>query len=77
MIQDTFTRACLVLIVLMLGILTLQRQDGVVRAAPSSEYMIEGNSGQDVARVNAHMRARVAEGWTLHTFGPTFIVWQK
>ncbi len=47
------------------------------RAAPPAEYMIEGISGQQAPVVNAHMKKRVAEGWTLHTFGTSYLVWQK
>jgi hypothetical protein len=65
------------MIVLLLAITTYENRVRVVRAAPPAEYMIEGNSGQDPTRVNAHMKMRVAEGWTLHTFGPSYLVWQK
>jgi hypothetical protein len=65
------------MIVLLLAIMTYEHKLRVVRAAPPVEYMIEGNSGQDPTRVNAHMKTRVSEGWTLHTFDPNYLVWQK
>jgi len=46
-------------------------------AAPPAEYMIEGISAQQTPVVNAHMKKRVSEGWTLHTFGSSYLVWQK
>jgi hypothetical protein len=77
MTTDRFTKTCLAIIVLLLGIMTYNQASGTVRAAAPAEYMIEGNSGQQTSAVNAHMKKRVAEGWTLHTFGLTYLVWQK
>lgn len=74
---DWFTKTCLAMIVLLLGIMTYNQNVRIVRAAPPAEYMIEGNSGQDASVVNAHMKKRVSEGWTLHTFGVSYLVWQK
>ena len=68
---------CLAVIVLLLGILTYNQTARTVRAAPPAEYMIEGNSGQDTAIVNAHLKKRASEGWTLHTFGVNYLVWQN
>jgi hypothetical protein len=65
------------MIVLLLAIMTYNHNVRIARAAPPAEYMIEGISGQQTAVVNAHMKKRVAEGWTLHTFGPSYLVWQK
>jgi hypothetical protein len=77
MIKDRFLRVCMAMIVAMLGVMMYERNMDFVRAASPSDYMVEGNSGQDATRLNAHMKARVAEGWTLHTFGTSFLVWQK
>ena len=77
MSTDPFTKTCLALIVILLGILTYNQSIRIVRAAPPAEYMVEGNSGQETRVLNAHMKQRASEGWTLHTFGTTFLVWQK
>jgi hypothetical protein len=77
MTNDTFTRVCLAIIVVLVGFMTYENNVHVVKAATPGEYMIEGNSGQDATRVNAHMKVRVSEGWTLHTFGTSYLVWQK
>jgi hypothetical protein len=74
---DRFSQTCLALIVLLLAGLTYNYNIGTVKAAAPSEYMIEGVSGQASGVVNAHMKKRVAEGWTLHTFGVSYLVWQK
>jgi hypothetical protein len=77
MITDKFTRTCLAMIVLLLAIMTYNHNIGIVGAAPPTEYMIEAISEQQAPVVNAHMKKRVAEGWTLHTFGSSYLVWQK
>ena len=77
MTTDTFTRTCLAIIVLLVGFITYENNLRVVKAATPTEYMIEGNSGQEAERVNTHMKRRVAQGWTLHTFGTSYLVWQK
>jgi hypothetical protein len=77
MTNNRFTSACLTLIVLLLGISTYNQGIRTVRAAQPAEYLVEGNSGQEASVLNTHMKRRVAEGWTLHTFGSTFLVWQK
>jgi len=65
------------MIVLLLGIMTYNHSIRIVRAAPPAEYMVEGNSGQEASVLNAHMKRRASEGWTLHTFGSSFLVWHK
>ena len=65
------------MIVLLLVIMTYSYNIRIAKAAPPTEYMIEGISGQQTPIVNAHMKKRVSEGWTLHTFGSSYLVWQK
>lgn len=77
MSTDSFTKTCLAIIVLLLGVLAYNDNTRTVRAAPPTEYLAEANSGQQTPVVNAHMKKRVAEGWTLHTFGNSYLVWQK
>ena len=77
MTTDRFTKTCLAMIVLLLAAMTYNQTIRTVRAAPPAEYMIEGNSGQESAVMNAHLKKRASEGWTLHTFGGSYIVWQK
>jgi hypothetical protein len=77
MMTDRFSRTCLATIVVLLAIAIYNQNMPLVKAAPPTEYMIEGASGQEAAVVNAHMKRRVAEGWTLHTFGASYLVWQK
>ena len=74
---DWFCKTCLAATALLLGIMIYNQSGRAVKAAPPAEYMVEGNSGQDTSVVNAHMKKRVAEGWTLHTFGANYMVWQK
>ena len=77
MLTDTFSKTCLALIVLLLGVMTYNQSPRTAHAAPPAEYMIEGNSGQEARVINGHLKKRAAEGWTLHTFGTTYLVWQK
>lgn len=77
MTTDKFTKTCLAMIVLLLAIRTYNNDIRVVRAASPTEYMIEAISGQQTDLVNAYMKKRVAEGWALHTFGSSYLVWQK
>ena len=65
------------MIVVLVAVIAWNHHPGTVRAAPPAEYMIEGISGQQTPIVNTHMKKRVAEGWTLHTFGSSYLVWQK
>ena len=74
---DRFTKACLALIVLLLGAAAYSQNPRTVRAAPPNEYLVEGNSGQEASVLNIHMKKRAAEGWILHTFGSNYLVWQK
>jgi len=77
MTKDRFSKTCLAIIVALMAIMTYNSNIRIVGAAPPAEYMIEGISGQQAPVVNAHMKKRVAEGWTLHTFGTSYLVWQK
>jgi hypothetical protein len=65
------------MIVLLLGTMAYNQTIRTVRAAPPAEYMVEGNSGQESIIMNAHLKKRASEGWTLHTFGVNYLVWQK
>ncbi len=73
MTTDRLNKACLAMIVLLLGIMTYTHSMRIVRAAAPAEYMVEGNSGQETTVLNAHMK-RASEGWTLHTFGSSYLV---
>ena len=77
MTKDRFSKTCLAMIVALMAIMTYNSNIRIVGAAQPTEYMIEGISGQQTPVVNAHMKKRVAEGWTLHTFGTSYLVWQK
>ena len=77
MTKDRFSKTCLAIIVALMAIMTYNSNIRIVGAAAPAEYMIEGISGQQAPVVNAHMKKRVAEGWTLHTFGTSYLVWQK
>jgi hypothetical protein len=77
MLTDRFAKTCLAMMVLLLGILTYNQSVRTASAASPLEYMIESNSGQTATVLNSHMKKRVSEGWTLHTFGLNYLVWQK